>query len=366
MPGYETADWDKLKGDMKRRWGTVSPERRYRVSSITELFTKPQQEGGIRNMTQYRKFMGEYEAIITYLKRYQYIQFDINHNQKILARISTSLKESIYKEMIKNRAMFKALDGEKKTRFEDESWDEASKQVKELTHKLKNPPQPEPQPRNEGKESIKDVLNKLKTLSEAVNPQKRNQNNNKDKRFPQNNQPCRPGNPLPPFSSSYQPHIQAQIAPRASLKIIVRTQGESYPFPNYWRVPMEGNESAKDIVSALAKAQAELNNKFMRKPVVKHSPEGEVNPTEEKSTLIAHVEYWSYWKPPTISSANDPFESHIGLRNTKKRMERKAQNQETKKRADNPGTYFEEEKRGRKSHYTYQISKFKYSKTRPT
>ncbi|MBW0504659.1 hypothetical protein O181_044374 [Austropuccinia psidii MF-1] len=40
MQGYETADWDQLKVDMKRRWGTVSPERRYRLSSITELFRK--------------------------------------------------------------------------------------------------------------------------------------------------------------------------------------------------------------------------------------------------------------------------------------------------------------------------------------
>ncbi|MBW0478198.1 hypothetical protein O181_017913 [Austropuccinia psidii MF-1] len=111
MPGYETADWDQLKVDMKRRWGTVSPERRYRLSSITELFTRTKQEGGIRNMTQYRKFIWEYEAIITYLKRYQYIQVDINHNQEILASLSTSVQESIYKEMIKDRAIVQALDG---------------------------------------------------------------------------------------------------------------------------------------------------------------------------------------------------------------------------------------------------------------
>ncbi|MBW0546705.1 hypothetical protein O181_086420 [Austropuccinia psidii MF-1] len=181
---------------MKRRWGTVSPERRYRLSSITNLFTKPQQEGGIRNMTQYRKFIGEYEAIITYLKRYQYIQGDINHNQEILASLSTK----------------------KKTRFEDESWDEVSKQVKELTQKIKIPPQPEPQPRNYGKESVKEFLNQLKTLSEAVNPPRRNWNNNQEQRFPQNNQPYRPRNPLPPFSSSYQPYIPAQMAPRPPLK----------------------------------------------------------------------------------------------------------------------------------------------------
>ncbi|MBW0495910.1 hypothetical protein O181_035625 [Austropuccinia psidii MF-1] len=41
IPGYETADWDPLKVDMKRRWGTVSPEKRYRLLKITELFKKP-------------------------------------------------------------------------------------------------------------------------------------------------------------------------------------------------------------------------------------------------------------------------------------------------------------------------------------
>ncbi|MBW0489395.1 hypothetical protein O181_029110 [Austropuccinia psidii MF-1] len=233
---------------MKRRWGTVSPERRYRLSSITDLFRKPQQEGGIRNITQYRNFIGEYEAIITYLKRYQYIQGDINHNQEILASLSTSVQKSIYK----------------KKRFEDESWDEFLKQGKELTQKIKNPPQPEPQPRNEGKYSVKEVLNKLKTLSEAVNPPKRNWNNNQQQILPQNNQPYMPRSPLPPFSSRYQPYIQAQMAPRPPLKCsyckeeghsatrcthfaedlnsrIVRTQGASYLFPNYQRVPMEGN-----------------------------------------------------------------------------------------------------------------------------
>ncbi|MBW0550636.1 hypothetical protein O181_090351 [Austropuccinia psidii MF-1] len=101
---------------------------------------------------------------------------------------------------------------------------------------------------------------------------------------------------------------------------------------------MEGNESAKDIVRAFAKEQAELNKKFMEKPIVKEKPEEEVKPTEkkseDKSTSIAHVEDWSNWKPPTISSSNDPFESHIGLRQTKHRMERQSQNQEPKKKAE--------------------------------
>ncbi|MBW0589818.1 hypothetical protein O181_129533 [Austropuccinia psidii MF-1] len=94
-------------------------------------------------------------------------------------------------------------------------------------------------------------------------------------------------------------------------KRFVRAQGASYLFPNYHRVLMEGNESIKSIFRAFAKKQAELNNKFMEKPVVKPKQQEEFNPTEkkskDKSTSISHVEYWSNWKPPTISSANDPF-----------------------------------------------------------
>ncbi|MBW0492609.1 hypothetical protein O181_032324 [Austropuccinia psidii MF-1] len=111
---------------------------------------------------------------------------------------------------------------------------------------------------------------------------------------------------------------------------------------------MEGNESAKDIVRAFAKEQAELNKKFMEKPVVQQKPEEEIKPTEKKSeyksTSIAHVEDWSNWKQPTVSAGNDPFESHIDLRQTRTRMERQSQNQETNEKAAIPGAYIEEEK----------------------
>ncbi|MBW0480750.1 hypothetical protein O181_020465 [Austropuccinia psidii MF-1] len=105
IPGDETGNWEKLKLE------TVSHERRYKLSSITQLFTKIKQEAGIRNMTQYKTFIREYESIINYLKRYQYIQGDINHSQEILASLSSSAQEYIYKEIIKDKAMVQALDG---------------------------------------------------------------------------------------------------------------------------------------------------------------------------------------------------------------------------------------------------------------
>ncbi|MBW0527636.1 hypothetical protein O181_067351 [Austropuccinia psidii MF-1] len=247
-------------------------------------------------------------------------------------------QDSEAKVLTQQKEFSKRKPAEKKTRFEDESWDEVLKQVKELTQKIKNPQQREPKPRNEGKESVKEALNKLKTISEAVNSPRRNWKNSKEKRFPQNNQPYRPRNPLLPFSSNYQPYIPAQMAPRPPLKCayckekghsatrctqlaedfdkrIVRTQGASYLFPNYQRVPMEGNENVKDIVRAFAKEKAQLNKKFIEKPIFKPKPEEEVKPTKNKSkyksTSITNVEDWSNWKPPTISSANDSLNHQL-------------------------------------------------------
>ncbi|MBW0536430.1 hypothetical protein O181_076145 [Austropuccinia psidii MF-1] len=193
---------------MKRRWGTISPERRFKISSITQLFTYIQKEGGIINMTQYKRFIGEYESIINYLKRYQYIQGDINHNQEILASFSSSVQESIYKEMIKDKARVQALDGgyiipkleiltlyieqdleakvliqqkefsqaksqEKKARFEEESWEEVLKQMKCLTQRIQNPHPKENQSKDTEKESVKEVLNQLKNISEVVESSKK-------------------------------------------------------------------------------------------------------------------------------------------------------------------------------------------------
>ncbi|MBW0540071.1 hypothetical protein O181_079786 [Austropuccinia psidii MF-1] len=254
MPGYETGDWEQLKLDMKRRWGTVSPERRYKLSSITQSFTKIQDEGGIRNMTQYKRFIGKYESIINYLKRYQYIKGDINHNQEILASISSSVQESIYKEMIKDKAMVQALDGgyiirrleilklyieqdleakvsvqwkefsqeksqEDKARFEEEIWEEVLNKMKDLTQKIENPQPQENKSKDTGIEPVKEVLNQLKNLSEVVeSPKKPQPRNNQDQKAIQNSQPFRPRYPSPLISSGYQPYFLAQMAPRLPLK----------------------------------------------------------------------------------------------------------------------------------------------------
>ncbi|MBW0570458.1 hypothetical protein O181_110173 [Austropuccinia psidii MF-1] len=265
-------------------------------------------------MTQYKKFIGEYESIINYLRRYQYIQGDINHNQEILASLSSSVQESIYKEMIKDKAMVQALDGgyiiprleilklyieqdleakvliqqkefsqpksqEKKARFEEESWEEVLKQMKDLTQKIQNPQLQGHQSKDSGKETVKEVFNQLKHLSKVVeSPNKIQEGNNQDQKVTQNSQPFRPRYPLPPISFGYQTYAPAQMAPRQLLKcyycleeghsaircnhltedlekIIVAKCGGTYIFPNFQRVPPEGPKSAKELTRQRAARQ---------------------------------------------------------------------------------------------------------------
>ncbi|MBW0473560.1 hypothetical protein O181_013275 [Austropuccinia psidii MF-1] len=84
------------------------------------------------------------------------------------------------KVVIQKEELAKPKPQENKTRHKDEIGDEVLKQVKELTQKLQSPPQPEPQARKEGIDSVKEVLNKLKPLSEAVNPPRSNCKNNQE------------------------------------------------------------------------------------------------------------------------------------------------------------------------------------------
>ncbi|MBW0576898.1 hypothetical protein O181_116613 [Austropuccinia psidii MF-1] len=74
MPGYEMEDWHQLKKEMISKWGKVKPERRDRKDSLTRLFNQTQQEGGVKSLSQYRKFIGEYDIISKYLLKYGYIK----------------------------------------------------------------------------------------------------------------------------------------------------------------------------------------------------------------------------------------------------------------------------------------------------
>ncbi|MBW0544169.1 hypothetical protein O181_083884 [Austropuccinia psidii MF-1] len=64
---------------------------------------------------------------------------------------------------------------------------------------------------------------------------------------------------------------------------IFRAQELSYIFLKYWGVPIEGNESSKDIVRYFEKGQDQLHNKFIEKTVIERKLEEEIKPTEKKA-----------------------------------------------------------------------------------
>ncbi|MBW0533328.1 hypothetical protein O181_073043 [Austropuccinia psidii MF-1] len=77
----------------------------------------------------------------------------------------------------------------------------------------------------------------------------------------------------------------------------------------------------------------------------------------DSATAIAKVENWGSWKPPTISSANEPLLNNYGFRNTKERSSRvENTNQDSLRlnskvktpinnRPNIPGAYIEDEKK---------------------
>ncbi|MBW0545983.1 hypothetical protein O181_085698 [Austropuccinia psidii MF-1] len=78
---------------------------------------------------------------------------------------------------IKGKSQFPNSDEikSKKNRFEDESWEEVIKKMEDITKKIKNPPAQEAHVNEAPKEvdPMRDVLDQLKELSEAVNPPKK-------------------------------------------------------------------------------------------------------------------------------------------------------------------------------------------------
>ncbi|MBW0515678.1 hypothetical protein O181_055393 [Austropuccinia psidii MF-1] len=161
--------------------------------------------------------------------------------------------------------------------------------MKDLTQKILNPQPQEHQSKDTGKESVKEVFNNLKHLSEGVeSPKKKHASNNQEQKVMKNSQPFSPRYPLPPISLGYQPYVLAQMAPTQLLKFyylledehsimrfnnltedlekrIVLKCGGMYLFPNFQRVPTECPTSGKELVKQFAKGQEELAKKMMEK-----------------------------------------------------------------------------------------------------
>ncbi|MBW0484745.1 hypothetical protein O181_024460 [Austropuccinia psidii MF-1] len=164
----------------------------------------------------------------------------------------------------------------KKTRFEDEIWEEDIKQMKDITKKIKNSPAQDAHVNEAPKKSnpMKDVLNQLKELSEAVYPLEKvwmDQTNTQVSGLAPNVQPFRQRNTVGPLPANYQPYVPAELYLRPPLKFhycfenghsltkcsyleenmekrIVSRQGLGLLYSNLQRVPTEGTKSPEDLV----------------------------------------------------------------------------------------------------------------------
>ncbi|MBW0557295.1 hypothetical protein O181_097010 [Austropuccinia psidii MF-1] len=111
IPGYEEGNWTQLKKDLITEWGRVEPARRYIKDSLMNLFPETQEDRGIVSLSQYKKFVGEYQTIVTCLLRYRYIPQDKSYHEDLFDCFSADIKGAISKEMIKDNFMVRAEDG---------------------------------------------------------------------------------------------------------------------------------------------------------------------------------------------------------------------------------------------------------------
>ncbi|MBW0484824.1 hypothetical protein O181_024539 [Austropuccinia psidii MF-1] len=111
MQGYEEKNWTKLKEEHITEWGRVDPDRRYRQESLEKLFTNTKKSGGIRNLTEYKRFIGESDKVTTYLYKYGYIQREVEHNEELYSSLSPEIRNFIIKEMRRDKVMIQERHG---------------------------------------------------------------------------------------------------------------------------------------------------------------------------------------------------------------------------------------------------------------
>ncbi|MBW0583566.1 hypothetical protein O181_123281 [Austropuccinia psidii MF-1] len=194
---------------------------------------------------------------------------------------------------------------------------------------------------------MKDVLDQLKDLSEAVNPPKKvwkDKPNTQGSGLAPNAQPFRQRNTQAPLPANYQPYVTAQIYPIPPLKCYYCFEnGHSLTKCSYLAEDMEKRTSGNLI------RKKKVLNKIIEKEKPLSRPEDQKIvelKKEEKEVSIAQVEEWGNWEPPTVSSPTEMLETNAALRQTKQRLaEQESQNKEVSKSKKPilPGTYHEDE-----------------------
>ncbi|KAI9615995.1 hypothetical protein H4Q26_011247 [Puccinia striiformis f. sp. tritici PST-130] len=112
MEGHETANWELFKKELIRKWGRATPLRRYKEDAIPRLIQKTQENQGIKNHTEYKKFVGELEEMIDYFVRMGYSHLNPESGDPLWRVMSTELKKEVTKELAHAKKLKKLKMGE--------------------------------------------------------------------------------------------------------------------------------------------------------------------------------------------------------------------------------------------------------------
>ncbi|MBW0504493.1 hypothetical protein O181_044208 [Austropuccinia psidii MF-1] len=144
-----------------------------------------------------------------------------------------------------------------------------------------------------------------------------------------------PKDSLPPFPQRHITYTPAQNIPKPYVKCYycleeghsvdrcnylfedqnkkwVRIQGGGFVFPKWKRVPTDGKITPIKLVEDFAKEKKELTKKMKKDEAKEALPKpNQMNiiklKKDDSATAIAKFEHWRIWKPPAISSVNEPL-----------------------------------------------------------
>ncbi|POW07039.1 hypothetical protein PSTT_08597 [Puccinia striiformis] len=268
MEGHETANWELFKKELIRKWGRATPLRRYKEDAIPRLIQKTQENQGIKNHTEYKKFVGELEEMIDYFVRMGYSHLNPE---------SEMLKEYIEISLI-------IVD------FEDDLQEEAlKKEPAKKSVKIK-----EPADQEDAKETVK-------KLTAALDYQQRGAP-------PHLSRPSSPGlseararyTPLECFYCGGKHGVNTCdfFGPDLQERRVLRYQG-MYHYPNRQPIVVENGMSVREMVQRYHDEQEKLSRAK--------------DPAPEPTAGIAALDEWGSWVPPQANIDEDDLQTNIGF-----------------------------------------------------
>ncbi|KAH9443903.1 hypothetical protein Pst134EB_026294 [Puccinia striiformis f. sp. tritici] len=307
MEGHKTANWELFKKELIQKWGRATPLRRYREDARPRLIQKTQENQGIKNHTEYKKFVGELEEMIDYFVRMGYSHLNPESGDPLWRVMSTELKKEVTKELAHAKKLKKTKDGRiivpdlemlKEyveisliiVDFEDDIQEEAPpKESSKKSVKIKDPA---------GQEDSKEAVKKLTT---PFDHQQRAPP-------PHFSRPSSPG--FPDTRARYTPmecyycggkHAITTCdfyGPDLQERKLYRYQGMYY-YPNRQPIVVENGMSVREMVQRYQEEQEKLS----------HTK----SPAPEHTAGIAALEEWESWVPPQVNIDEDEPQTNIGF-----------------------------------------------------